>query len=183
VKLPTIALRRVRHRAGHPADLPVRRESWKNRVAKEDIQIERFSQGDEKELVELLSQAKLPTQDLTLEKLKHFLVAKGMEGSVIGAIGVELYQDAGLLRSLVVHPPYRGKGLGKRLMREVESLAQQRSVKTLFLLTTAAAEFFPQLGYQVIQRDRAPASIAKTEEFKNICPVSALCFFKSLDPA
>ena len=152
-------------------------------MAKENIKIERFAQGDEKEIVMLLSRAILPVQDLTLEKLEHFLVAKTRDGSVIGTIGVELYQDVGLLRSLVVHPSYQGKGLGKRLTREVELFAQQKSVKTLLLLTTTAAEFFPKLGYQVIQRDRAPMSIAKTEEFKNICPVSAVCFFKSLDPA
>ena len=149
-------------------------------MAKEDIKIERFVQGDKKEIVKLLSQARLPAQDLTLEKLKHFLVAKAKDGSVIGAVGVELYQDVGLLRSLVVHPAYQGKGLGKWLTREVESIAQQRSIKTLFLLTTTATEFFPKLGYQVIQRDRAPMSIAKTEEFKNICPVSAVCLFKTL---
>ena len=156
---------------------------WKDRVAKEDIKIERFVQGDEKETVKLLSQAKLPTQDLTLEKLKYFLVARAKDGSVVGVIGVELYQEVGLLRSLVVHPSHQGKGLGKRLTRELESFAQQKSIKTLFLLTTTAAEFFPKLGYQVIQRDRAPASIANTEEFKNICPVSAVCLFKNLAPA
>ena len=149
-------------------------------MAKKDIKIERFAQSDEKEIVKLLSQAKLPAQDLTLEKLKHFLVAKAKDGSVMGAIGVELYQDVGLLRSLVVHPSYRGKGLGKRLTREVESFAQEKSIKTLYLLTTTAAEFFPKLGYQVIQRDRAPMSIAKTEEFKTLCPVSAVCLFKNL---
>jgi len=140
-------------------------------------------QGDENEIVKLLSQAKLPAQDLTPEKLKHFFVAKAKDGSVIGTIGVELYEDVGLLRSLVVHPSYQGKGLGKRLTREVESFAQQKSNKTLFLLTTTATDFFPKLGYQVIQRDRVPMAIAKTEEFKNICPVSAVCFFKNLDPA
>ena len=148
---------------------------------KKDIQIDRFTPGDEKEIVNLLSQAKLPVQDLTLEKLQHFLVAKAKDGSVMGAIGVELYHDVGLLRSLVVHPAYQGKGLGKRLTREVESFAQQKSIKTLFLLTTTAAEFFPKIGYQVIQRDRAPLSIAKTQEFKNICPVSAVCLFKNLE--
>jgi len=66
---------------------------------------------------------------------------------------------------------------------KIERFAQQKSVKTLFLPTTTAAEFFPKLGYQVIQRDRAPASIAKTEEFKSICPVSAVCLFKNLEPA
>ena len=152
-------------------------------MAKGDIKIEGFVQGDEKEIVKLLSQAKLPAQDLTLEKLKHFLVAKAKDGSLMGTIGVELYQDVGLLRSLVVHPSYRGKGLGMRLTREVESFAQEKSIKTLYLLTTTAAEFFPKLGYQVIQRDRAPMSIANTEEFKTICPVSAVCLFKNLAPA
>ena len=152
-------------------------------MAKEDIKIERFVQGDEKEIVKLLSQAKLPAQDLTLEKLKHFLVAKAKDGSVMGAIGVEVYQDVGLLRSLVVRPSYRGKGLGRRLTHEVESFAQQKSIRALFLLTTTATEFFQKLGYQVIQRDRAPASIANTEEFKNICPVSAVCLFKNIQPA
>ena len=152
-------------------------------MAKENIKIGRFVQGDKEEIVKLLSQAKLPAQDLTLEKLEYFLVAKAKDGSVMGTIGVELYQDVGLLRSLVIHPSYQGKGLGKRLTREVESFAQQRSVKTLYLLTTTAAEFFPKLGYQVIQRDRAPMSIAKTEEFKTICPVSAVCLFKNIQPA
>lgn len=152
-------------------------------MVKKDIQIERFTQGDKKEIIKLLSQAKLPVQDLTHEKLEHFLVAKAKDGSVMGTIGVEVHQDVGLLRSLVVHPSCRGKGLGMRLTREVESLAHQKGIKTLFLLTTTAAEFFPKLGYQVIQRDRAPLSIAKTEEFKNICPVSAICFFKNLTPA
>ena len=156
---------------------------WKDRVAKENIKIERFVQGDEKETVKLLSQAKLPAQDLTLEKLRYFLVARAKDGSVIGVIGVELYQDVGLLRSLVVHPSYRGIGLGKRLTHEAELFAQQKSIKALFLLTTTAAEFFPELGYHVIERNRAPASIAKTEEFKNICPVSAVCLFKNLAPA
>ena len=101
-------------------------------MAKEDIKIERVVQGDEKEIVKLLSQAKLPAQDLTLEKLEHFLVAKAKDGSVIGAVGVELYQDVGLLRSLVVHPAYQGKGLGKWLTREVESLLSRRASRPSF---------------------------------------------------
>lgn len=157
--------------------------SWKDRVAKEDIKVEPFAEGDEKEVVKLLSQANLPVQDLTLDHLEHFLVAKARDGSVMGTVGVELYQDAGLLRSLVVHPSYQGKGLGKRLTREVEVIAQQKNIKTLFLLTTTTADFFLKLGYHVIQRNRAPMSIAKTEEFKTICPVSAICFSKNLESA
>jgi amino-acid N-acetyltransferase len=145
-----------------------------------EIRIEIFDKNDRDEVLRLLSEAKLPVQDLTFDKLKDFLVARREDGSVIGAIGVELHGDAGLLRSLVVHPSHRGKGLGKRLTRQLESFAGRKGIQNLYLLTTTAAEFFPKLGYQSIVRDHVPGPVAKTEEFKNICPVSAVCLFKNL---
>jgi amino-acid N-acetyltransferase len=87
-----------------------------NSNMRNDIKIEVFIEGDEKEILRLLSQADLPAKDLTLDKLKNFLVAKGIGGSVIGTIGVEAYHDIGLLRSLVVDASHRGKGLGKQLV-------------------------------------------------------------------
>jgi amino-acid N-acetyltransferase len=147
-----------------------------------DIRIEAFKREDKKEVLKLLSQAELPIKDLVDDKFKNFLIARAKDGSVIGAIGVESYQDVGLLRSLVVHPFHRGSGLGKRLVYELESFAQNRGIKTIFLLTITAADFFLKLGYEVTQRAHVPASIARTEEFKNICPVSAVCLFKNLEP-
>ena len=147
-----------------------------------DIKIKSFPKEAGKEISKLLSQAGLPTEDLTRNKLDGFLVARQEEGLLIGAIGVEAYGDVGLLRSLVVHPSHRGKGIGGRLTHELESFAKRKGIKTLYLLTTTAADFFTHLGYGVIPRARVPASIAETEEFKNICPVSAVCLFKTLAP-
>ena len=148
-----------------------------------DIKIEVFKREDETEVFRLLSKAELPVKDLTDDKFKNFLIARARDGSVVGAIGVEPYQDLGLLRSLVVHPSHREKGLGKQLVCELESFAQRKGIKAIFLLTITAADFFRKLGYEVTQRAHVPASIAKTEEFKNICPVSAACLFKNLKPA
>jgi len=47
---------------------------------KKDIRIEVFAGGDEKEILRLLSQAKLPIEDLTIDKLKNFLVARREDG-------------------------------------------------------------------------------------------------------
>ena len=44
-----------------------------------------------------------------------------------------------------------------------------------------SADFFQRIGYEVTQRDNVPESIRKTEEFYNVCPVSAVCLFKVLD--
>ena len=144
------------------------------------IKIEVYARGDEEGIKKLLSQARLPTEDLTSDMLKNFLVARREDGSVIGAIGVEAYQDMGLLRSLVIDPSCRGKGLGKQLVDELQSFAQGKRIKTLFLLTTGAADFFKKLGYRVTRRDLVPPSVAETEEFRNICPESAICLFKDL---
>ena len=147
------------------------------------INIENFSAKDKKRVLGLLDEAQLPTKDLTDDKMKNFMIAKGKDGSIIGVVGFEIYQESGLLRSLAVQPAYRGAGLGSLLTRKIESFARHKGVKTLYLLTMTAAEFFSKIGYQVTQRENLPAPIRKTEEFKNLCPVSAKCLFKVLDSA
>jgi amino-acid N-acetyltransferase len=146
-----------------------------------EINIEGFSKYDKKKVLDLLKKAELPTDDLTNGKMKNFMIARGKDGSIIGVVGVEMYQESGLLRSLVVHPAYRGTGLGSLLTRKIESFALHNGVKTLYLLTMTSADFFQRIGYEVTQRDNVPESIRKTEEFNNVCPVSAVCLFKVLD--
>jgi amino-acid N-acetyltransferase len=139
-----------------------------------------FMETDRDDVIRLLSEAKLPTEDLNTQTLQNFLVAKEGKGTTVGAVGVELYGETGLLRSLVVHSSYRGRGLGKQLTNEIEAYARGMGVKTLFLLTMTAADFFPRLGYRQTQRSNVPQLIAETFEFKSACPVSAVCLYKSL---
>ena len=142
--------------------------------------IEPFMETDRDGVIRLLSEANLPTEDLNTQTLQNFLVAKEGNGTTVGAVGVELYGETGLLRSLVVHPSYRGKGLGKQLTIKIEAYAREMGVKTLFLLTMTAADFFPRLGYRQTQRSNVPQLIAETFEFKSACPVSAVCLYKNL---
>ena len=125
--------------------------------------------------------AELPIEDITDKTMQNFMVARGKDNSIIGAVGIEMFQEDGLVRSLAVQPAYRGKGLGGQLTREIESFARSSGIKTLYLLTLTAADFFSKFNYQVIQRDRVPESIQNTAEFNGLCPVSALCLFKVLD--
>ena len=148
-----------------------------------NVKIETFSENDKNEVLRLLSEAELPIEDLTIEKLKDFLVAKRQDYTVIGSIGIELKQDVGLLRSLVVHPYHRKRGLGKLLVNELESFAKEKGVNVLYLLTTTAADFFLGLGYCVTLRETVPKNIADTEEFKSICPSSSVCLYKKLTNA
>lgn len=132
------------------------------------------------ELSRLLSDAGLPAEDLDEAKLEHFLVAEDGEGRFGGAVGLELADDAALLRSLVVDPGRRGEGLGGLLVAAIENAARSAGVSTMYLLTDTAAGFFPGLGYRETERDAAPHGIRETSEFRELCPDSAVCFAKRL---
>ena len=150
-------------------------------MTKEEFKINRFSATDKQGVLDLLAGVELPVEDLTDETMKNFMVARSEDHSIIGVVGIEMFQENGLLRSLAVQPAYRGKGLGSQLTRKIESFARNNGIKTLYLLTMTAADFFSKFTYQVIQRNWAPETIQNTAEFNNLCPVSAVCLFKTLD--
>jgi amino-acid N-acetyltransferase len=121
---------------------------------------------------QLLREANLPTEDLTAAHCEHFYYS-GPAAAPTGLVGLELFGDVALLRSLVVAPARRGTGEGTRLLSHAEAAAQERGVRTLYLLTTTAEPFFLRHGYSRVSRDDAPAAIRSTKEFAGICPASS----------
>src|SRR5271155_235333 len=89
----------------------------------------------------LLEMGFLPTADITAEALAHFLVCRDPVG-VVGVVGLEVFGEVALLRSLVVSEERQGLGLGRRLVSTVEEMAAELKVRDTYLLTTTAAEFF-----------------------------------------
>jgi amino-acid N-acetyltransferase len=87
-------------------------------------------------------------------------------------IGLEIYGQAALLRSLVVDPTLRSTGLGSALVQHAEQHAAERGVQALYLLTTTAEPFFERLGYKRLDRREAPPSIQSSREFADLCPES-----------
>jgi len=108
-------------------------------------------------------------------------VGRNGEGRVVGAVGLEIHGEDGLLRSLVVDPEVRGGGLGLRLVDALEAAAADRGLTNLYLLTTTAARFFPKLGYAVGLRAEVPAAVAGSREFQALCPDSAVMLRKRLN--
>lgn len=131
-------------------------------------------------ILEMLSQADLPTEDLSARKLKAFPVAKADNGEILGAIGIEIIQNTGLLRSLVVHPHHRKSGVGRKLVEGMEDRARANRLVALYLLTTTAADFFQALGYAATPKESVPPDIKETEEFMALCPSSSVCLYKAL---
>lgn len=133
-------------------------------------------------IVELLVASGLPTRDISATAHPEFLVAR-RDGRVIACIGLEGYGDTGLLRSLAVLAEHRGTGLGIALTRALERHAWQAGLARLVLLTETAEAFFRRRGYHVIARAEAPAAVRDSEEFRSLCPVSAVCMKKERKPA
>ena len=123
----------------------------------------------------LLTEANLPTSDLTEAHLQHFF-ASGEDG----VVGLELYPPVALLRSLAVRARARGRGIGSALLSDAERYAREHQVKQLYLLTTTAEEFFARAGYQRVARDAAPQAIQQTQEFSTLCAASSALMRKQL---
>ena len=126
----------------------------------------------------LLEASGLPTSDLASAAPQF--VAFRHAGQIVAAGALEHFGSAALLRSVVVAPDQRSRGLGRHITCELERLAQNSGVTELFLLTQTASDFFKRQGYRVIERSAAPVAVQQSAEFRSLCPSSATCMAKSL---
>jgi amino-acid N-acetyltransferase len=127
----------------------------------------------------LLAAAQLPTSDLSEQHCEHFFFC-GPASAPVGLVGLELFGDVALLRSLAVAAAARSAGTGSALVRHAEDHARASGVRVLYLLTTTAEPFFARHGYARAPRDTAPEAIRATREFAGLCPASSALMFKPL---
>ncbi len=132
------------------------------------MKVRRASATDVDALRNLLKSLDLPTADLSPD-LGPFLLAEA-EGMAVACAGLEQHQDVGLLRSVAVLPPLRGRGIAIRLCSEILEIARGVGVQQIYLLTVTASGFFEKIGFLRIPRGEAPAAIRGTREFRELCP-------------
>jgi amino-acid N-acetyltransferase len=126
----------------------------------------------------LLEANSLPTGDL--EATRPRFVVACMDEQVVGAGALQSFGSIALLRSVAVEPRLRGAGVGRSIVRELERIARTNDIKQLILLTQTAKSFFEAQGYVSIERASAPLAVQESEEFRSLCPESALCMSKAL---
>jgi len=107
----------------------------------------------------------------------NFFVATD-NGRLTGVIGLEIYGDYGLLRSLAVVSEYRNKGIAGKLMEQLESIAKSKGLKELYLLTETAPGYFERKGFQKVTRNEVPEELKTSSEFSHVCPASAIVMKK-----
>lgn len=127
----------------------------------------------------LLHAENLPTSDIDAASPGYFQVAVSTE--ILGAIGLEAHAGDGLVRSLVTAPQARSRGIATALYGAMERQARALGIGRLWLLTDSASGFFAARGFSLEPRAAAPAWLAGTQQYRDLCPQSALVMSKRLD--
>ena len=131
------------------------------------------TQGDIGAVESTLRHSDLPLDGLSDQFGDGYAVAES-DGQVIGVEGIEVHGADGLLRSAAVALDWRGRGVGDALTRDRIEWARRQGLRSLYLLTTTAGDYFPRFGFEPVDRDTAPEAVRRSREFSEACPSTAL---------
>jgi amino-acid N-acetyltransferase len=137
-------------------------------------------EADRQVIRDLLQRSDLPTSDLSTARPEFVIAAH--DDQIVGIGALEHFGSAALLRSLAVEAQWRGSGVGRRLVAELERRARAAGIAELILLTLTARDFFARLGYSAKDRAQVPPAVLNSAEFRSLCPASAVCMAKALMP-
>ena len=122
--------------------------------------------------LDLLGRCGLAEQDVAT-RWGHYFVVREDDGRVVGVAGLEVHGEDGLLRSVAVDADYRGQGLAGSLVEAAMERAKKLNLRSVYLLTTTARDYFARRGFAECPRDEAPAAIRESWEFRSGCPSTA----------
>lgn len=118
------------------------------------------------------------TPEMVRDQIHHWLVAES-DGQIVGCVSlVQFNPELCEIRSLAVHPDYRGQHIASELIESALALARTYGMQRVLTLTRAA-RLFEQLGFQrnyvgnfpeKVWRDCAPCP------FQHACDEVALIF-------
>jgi amino-acid N-acetyltransferase len=102
------------------------------------------------------------TSELAL-LLENFFVADD-HGRIVGCAALEVYSEKlAELRSLVVSPEYRGRGIGKRLVEAILDEARHEQILEVMAIT-ASEDFFRSCGFDFTLPGQKKALFFKTRD-------------------
>jgi len=122
----------------------------------------------------LLESHKLPTETVGTT-LTEFYFAISHE-AIVGVAGFEYYGEDALLRSVAVPTSLQKKQIGSQLVDWMLSLAKQKGIKRIVLLTETASMFFAKKGFITVDRSFIKNETLKmSSQFCGGCCSSAAC--------
>ncbi len=129
-------------------------------------------------VLELLETSKLPTAGVN-DHIQNFRLEFESQ-TLLGCVGLEVYGNAGLLRSVVVKNTERNHGIGAKLINAILEHAKTQQLSSIFLLTETAENYFRRFGFKQTTRAEIPTSLHASEELRGACPDSAVVMMLEL---
>lgn len=123
------------------------------------------------DFIAALEAEQLPIDDLYENGRLFFRFTQN--STPVGFGGFEALEEHALLRSIVVFPQFRGRGVGRLITESLLEHAAAVGAKDAYLLTTSAADFFEAIGFRQIGRDGVPPEILSTRQASSLCPSTA----------
>jgi amino-acid N-acetyltransferase len=123
--------------------------------------------------LDLLGRSELSGKDVA-ERWGHYFVVREDDARVVAVAGLEVHGEDGLLRSVAVDPDYRSQGLAASLVEAAMVRARQLELRSVYLLTTSARDYFTRQGFGDCPREEAPPAIRESWEFRAGCPSTAV---------
>jgi amino-acid N-acetyltransferase len=92
------------------------------------------------------------------EDLRDFAVYE-LDREVVGCVGLSiLWADLAEVRSLAVDEPFRGRGIGSRLVEWCVDEARRLQIRRLMTLTYEQ-RFFEKLGFELVAKETLPLKV------------------------
>jgi amino-acid N-acetyltransferase len=122
----------------------------------------------------LLESHKLPTETVGTTLTEFYLAVE--HEVIVGVAGFEYYGEDALLRSVAVPTSLQKKQIGTQLVDWMISLAKQKNMKRIVLLTETASKFFSKKGFIAVDRSSIKNEpMKKSSQFGSCCCSSAVC--------
>lgn len=98
------------------------------------------------------------TLDHLYNRVREFKVAEA-GGEVVGCAALKItWRDLAEVASLVVHPDFQGRSLGRHLIKALMGEARELGIPTMFTLTLQPG-FFSRLGFREVPKHYLPHKI------------------------
>jgi amino-acid N-acetyltransferase len=116
-------------------------------------------------MMELIAGAHMPA--MFVEEHMGGFIAAERDGELVACGGIEMYEDSGLIRSVVVDETGRGLGLGGKLAELLIAKGLDAGAADLYLFTGDALQFWARFGFAEVTFEewRDPARLSWQYQF------------------
>ncbi|HET6615351.1 MAG TPA: GNAT family N-acetyltransferase [Dehalococcoidia bacterium] len=135
-------------------------------LSRDGVRLRRARRGDLPAITDVIVNANLPA--LFVEEFAEGFAVAEQDGAIIATGGLEIYENAGFLRSIAVTREGRGLGLGREITKLLIADARAARIRDMYLFTQDAVRFWQHMGFADVPMDAWPESARANWQYRYI---------------